>query len=137
MAELNANAGYLTFDGVDMVPYLQSFDIKATANTVNTTAGNVGHTLRQAGLRSTSLTANIIYRVGGVATYLAKIKPGAEVTVDWGPEGNTTGKPRHTQKFIITDSSTSQDAEKKLVVYAVSGDNSAEPTNDKWAGATW
>jgi hypothetical protein len=137
MAELNANAGYLTFDGVDMVPYLQSFDIKPTANTVNTTAGNVGHTLRQAGLRSTSLTANIIYRVGGVATYLAKIKPGAEVTVDWGPEGNTTGKPRHTQKFIITDSSTSQDAEKKVVQYAVTAENSAEPTNDKWNGATW
>lgn len=137
MAELNANAGHLTFDGVDMVPYLQSFDIDPTAATVESTAGNVGHTLRQAGLRSTRFSANFVYRVGGVAAYMAKIKPGAEVTVDWGPEGNTTGKPRHTQKFIITGSSTSQDKDKKLVVYAVSGENSAEPTNDKWNGATW
>lgn len=137
MAELNANAGYLTFDGVDMVPYLQSFDIKPTANAVNSTAGNVGHSLRQAGLRSTSFSANIVYRVGSVGTYIQKIKPGAEITIDWGPEGNTTGKPRHTQKFIVLDSSTSQDTEKKLVQYAVSGDNSAEPTNDKWNGATW
>lgn len=137
MAELNANAGYFTVNAVDLASKLSKINLQPSAEVVEVTAGNVAHKANQAGLRMTTLSFSLTYTVGSVATYIQLIKPTAEIAVDYGPEGSTTGKPRHTQSFIVKSANFSQDAQKAWVVFEVEAEAAGAPTNDMASGAVW
>jgi hypothetical protein len=135
MARLKAGISYLTLDGVDVSAYCQDIDITADNESEDVTAGNVTHEVLQAGINTTKITLNFVYEVGSVGTLLAKIKRGAMPVMDWGPEGNVSGKPRHTQQIIITSLNKKQDKRRTMTVLAVSASGAAAPTNDMDEGA--
>lgn len=137
MATLNGNTVYLSIDGVDVSGFWTSFTLSPTVESVDVTAGSAtAHRERAAGLADTSCSGTIVYDAASVSTYIQKVKPG-EHTIIWGPEGNTSGKPKHEQVFIITDAPHTVVVEKEMVAFEFSGEAAAAPVSDMYAGVTF
>lgn len=137
MAEFSGNAAYLAIDGVDMRPYWAEMDIEPMIETVDVTAGSGRtHRRRNAGLEDHSGSCVIVYDDTTLATYIQRLRVGLH-TFDYGPEGNGSGKPRHTQEFFVTKAPHKTSVEKGKVVFTLSLEARDAPTNNMYAGATW
>lgn len=137
MASFNGNDAYLTIGGTDVSGFWTGFTLTESIEAVDVTAGSgTDHRERAEGLADTSCSGTIVYDAASVSTYIQKLKPGT-YTIIWGPEGNTAGKPKHEQSFIITEVSHSVTVDKKMVVFEFSGKAAAAPTYDMHAGATF
>jgi hypothetical protein len=116
------------FKSVELTPSLESVDVTAGSGTA--------HRERNEGLADHSLTATIVYDTGNIQTYIQSIKPGT-YTVEFGPEGNTTGKPKHIQSFILTEAPFSVEVEKTEVAFQLSFEAAAAPSYSMFDGAVW
>ena len=137
MVALNGNSVFLSIDGVDVSGFWTAFTMSPSLESVDITAGSgTAHRERAAGLADTACNGVIVYDAASVSTYIQQVKPG-EHTIIYGPEGNTAGKPKHVQVFIITEAPHSTGVEKPMVVFEFSGEAAAAPTYDMMAGATF
>lgn len=137
MATYNGNNAFLSIDGVDVSGFWTAFTLSPSVESVDVTAGSAtAHRERAEGLADTSCSGTIVYDAASVSTYIQKVKPGSH-TIIWGPEGNTTGKPRHEQVFIITEAPHTVGVEKPMVAFEFSGEAAAAPTYDMMAGVTF
>lgn len=138
MAVYSGNADHLTIDGTNMHDYLVDIEIAPSMETADVSGGqSTTHRERNEGLNDHSLRMTVHYEITQIATILPLVANG-EHTVVWGPEGNASGKPKHTQKFIITGAPTGASMMKDSArVFTVTGIASAEPTDDMWNGATF
>lgn len=134
---LTAGPQYVVLDSVAMANFTVELggDFKNNLETV--TAGNVGHEQVVGGLNAYSFKLKAVYETDSVSTYIQKLKPGSIFSLEWGPEGNTAGKPRHVQDVAIESVSMTQTADKKAIMFEASARGSTAPSYDMFAGATY
>ena len=133
----NGNGAYIKIDSVVVDAYFKKFELTPSVESVDVTAGSgTNHRQRAEGLADHSATLTVVYEAGAVQTYIQTLKPGLH-TVEYGPEGNVTGKPKHVQEFILTEAPVSQDVEKGEVLFQCSFEAADEPTYDMYDGAVW
>lgn len=134
---LAKNNAYLTIDGYDMA----AIGIEVTAEMAGTSneqpyGFGSNWTKREPGLKDLTLNVNVIYDTDNIDSYITSIATQQKVTVVYGPEGNTTGKPKHSGSFIV-DSLTGPTVvvTKDQVIFEMSLVTADEPTDDMYAGA--
>lgn len=138
MARLNGNGYFVSFDGVDLSAHTGEDTLKVSNEDVDVTAGaNKTHVEIAGGLDSTSGDLMIAYEVGSVSGYIQKLKPGLIGTFEFGPEGNTSGKPRHVQSMKVNSVEISQDSKKKFVMFTLSLVGAEAPSVNMFAGGVY
>ena len=134
MAKYVSNDWYLSVGGVDMSAYAQAITLTPVINSVITTAGSGQDDVQRAeGLMDHTISFTI-YSDDAGAYALTKLK--GTQTVIYGEQGSATGKPKHTQSFILTPVHTTA-VEKTQVAYAVTGEGADTPTDNMFAGDVW
>jgi hypothetical protein len=138
MAMLAANTIYLAIDSVDVKSYFTEVTLEPSNNSIDITAGSgTEHVERAAGLNDTSISMSIGYDAADVQTYIQKIRPGQVLSIEYGPEGNTSGKPKHVQTFNITGAGFTVNVDKSFVVFDVQGEGAAAPSSNMFTGSVY
>lgn len=131
MATLNGNNVYLSLDGVNVSAYwTDEVSFSESNNTVEVTAGaGATDVERASGLRDTTLSLVVVYDDANLSTYLSKMAVGSSYTVIYGPESNTTGKPKHEQTMILqTMDGPNPTINKDMVSFSLSFQGAATAT---------
>lgn len=137
MATYNGNDLYLKIGSVAVSAYFKEVELSPSIESVDITTGSgTDHRMRAAGLEDTSLTATLVYDAADIQTYIQSLKPGV-YTVEFAPEGNTTGKPKHIQSFILTQAPFGVSVEKSEVAFQLTFEAAAAPTYNMFAGAVY
>ncbi len=138
MSQLNGNSIYLTVDGVSVAAYFIDVKLEQSAAPVDVTHGAAINVQRNDGLHDGTIAMTLGYDISNVSSFIQHIRKGLTVVVDYGPEGNTSGKPRHTQPFLLTKvAGPDTDAKKQYVVFSINGDGADVPTADMFAGGVF
>jgi len=128
MAVLNTNTIYLTLDGYDLKARFKTVKISPKNNSQDTTAGSgVTHVQSAAGLDEYGWDMDFVWDTTYIANDLRKLKPGNQVTADFGPDSNTSGRPRMRQLIQIDECPFEVDVEKKTVVMSVKAHGAEAP----------
>lgn len=137
MATYNGNSYYLAIDSTDLSSYVVSGQLTPKVAEVDVTAGaSETYMERAAGLKDTTFTATLAMDDTTFATQIALVKPGIH-TIEWGPQGATSGKPRHVQSMLITESPHEVKVTKDMVTFQVSASGAAAPTVDLMTGGVY
>ena len=138
MAFFNGNAPYVTLNGVDVSPMFAKINLNRTGNTTEVTAGS-GATdkMRKPGLADTKLKLKLGYKVGSVPSYIELLDANTVITLEYGPEGQTSGKPRHRQDFIVTATPIEQTVNADEVAFEIDADAADAAEYNMYAGAVW
>lgn len=139
MPVLADNNAKLIVDGVTVDAYFKNVQLQRTSESVDVTGGaGVDHMLRSPGLIDTQITITVQYETALIQTYIQHISAGQVVVIEYGPEGATSGKPRHVQSFLITSSNASeQNVAKDEVTFEITGEGAAAPSVDMYAGGVY
>jgi hypothetical protein len=139
MPTLAENNVYLAIGGTVVHLYFKDVEIKRKSEEVDVTGGaGVDHTMRAPGLLDTELKLTLQYDITALPTYIQKIAAGQIISIEYGPESNVSGKPRHVQDFLITETSQSAITQAKPeVTFSVSGMGSGAPSVDMFAGGVY
>lgn len=138
MTSLNGNNPYLTMNGTDVKAKWKHVNLEGTNSSVTVTAGaGTTHVQRAAGLNDTTISITLAYDSGGVSTYIASLTRGLKIPIEYGPESNVSGKPRHVQQFVIESVTVEQDVEKNEMVFDIQASGADAPTSDLFAGAVY
>lgn len=120
---------YLTINGVSVCAYFKEVELKIMSAGIDITAGcaqdweQIG-----AGMLSSTMSAQLTYDDTNVDDYLATLKPGQVITVVYGPEGNTAGKPKHEQLMHIESVTTGNKSVKDAVIFDIEMKGADTPT---------
>ena len=137
MSTYNGNAFYLAIDSTDLSAYVTQGQLTPKVAEVDVTAGaSTTHMERAAGLADYAFTATVVMDDTTFATQIAKIKPGIH-TVEWGPQGATSGKPRHVQSMLITEAPHEVKVSKDLAAFTISATGAAAPSVDLYEGGAY
>jgi hypothetical protein len=137
MATLSGNNVHLVIGGTTVTAYFTDVELSPSVESVDVTAGGGReHRQRNVGLGDTGMTITLVYDAANIQTYIQKLKPGL-YTVEYGPEGNTVGKPKHIQDFILTGAPFSVSVEKSKVAFQLSFEAAEAPTFDMFNGAVY
>ena len=138
MGQLAENNTYLKIDSTEINSYFKNVNLQPGNSAVDTTMGaGVDHVQRKPGLNDHTISMSIGYDDTNVATYLQKLKVGVIVTIEYGPEGAVSGKPRHVQNFIITGAPSPHDVQKGSVAFDVTASAADAPSVDMFAGGVY
>jgi hypothetical protein len=138
MAQYADNNVYLKLDSVQVDAYFKKVKLSPSNNSVDTTTGSgVDWMQRQPGLNDMGIDIDLGYDAAQIQNYIQKIAVGQVVTVEYGSEGNTSGKPRHVQAFNITKADHEVSVDKSHVVFSISGESADSPSVNMYAGAVY
>jgi hypothetical protein len=139
MAALNHNVIHLTFDGVEVCDALfVNVDFNPTNSVQDVTAGcGAEHVMRAPGLDDYKMSVTLMYDITKIDDYIQKLKPGAIIAVEYGPEGNVSGKPRHVQDFIVGGSSHSRNVTKTKTEFSIDLQGAGAPSINLYDGAVY
>lgn len=139
MAPYSGNADYIKVDSTDVSALFKTYDFAVSADEVDVTAGsNTAWRERNAGLLSGDLTLTITYDRGTLSNVWSVMQAGSKYTIEIGPEGTTTGYPRHVQSFLCTEvAPTGQSVEKdeRTFVYTLMSDGA--PSTNMFTGGVY
>lgn len=136
--QLNGNAPYLTLNGVNVATYLTEVKMSRSTAAEDVSHGAATFVQRQGGLSDVSFTFTLSYDISNVPAIIAAAKSGQSYVADYGPEGNGSGKPRHTQSIYIDKcDGPNISVKKSLATFAIAASSADAPTNDLYAGATF
>jgi hypothetical protein len=137
MTSYVGNNIYLTIGGIVVHGLYKKVNLDPTTDTVDVTRGSgTNHMQREAGMRDTKMGITVGYETTQIQTQLQYLLPG-RYTVVFGPEGNTPGKPKHQQDFILTGAPLEIDVSKKEVAFDIKLEGADAATADMYAGATF
>jgi hypothetical protein len=132
------NDFYLSIDGTVVSTYGVEITLERTNSSVETTSGaGVDHVMRAPGLSDTTITFSIAYDATALQTFIQKLQPGVVRAIEYGPENNVSGKPRHVQNFNITSSPFTTNVAKEMPVFEVSGEGTEAASVDLFTGAVY
>jgi hypothetical protein len=138
MAQLAENNIYLAFDAVVVSSFFKECNPSPSNATQDTTMGaGVDHVQRKPGLNDTTFTVTIGYDDTVVSTYIQKLRPGATVSFEYGPEGAVSGKPRHVQSCIVSGAPHTVSVSKTPVAFQVTLQGADAPSVDMYAGGVY
>ena len=136
MAKYQDNNWFLSIDGITVSSYLIKVSLDPSVESVDITAGSgTDDRQRGVGLKDHSLSFDI-YHDTAAGYALTLIAVGSHAFI-YGPEGNASGKPKHTQTMIIESAPHEVGVEKPLVAYSVSAVGAAAPSDNMFAGGVW
>lgn len=138
MATYADNNFYLKLDSTEVQAFITEVNPSFSNDEVETTAGaGTDWKMRAAGLSDAEFAISLMYDVTSVPTYIQKIAPGATVTLEFGPEGATSGKPRHVQSVVISSVDHTVSVDKSAVVFSISARGAAAPSVNMMAGGVY
>lgn len=149
MAKYNGNNAYVKINGVEVANptddneqvFIQ-FDVSLSVGDENVTAGAGTEWEDHAGkLKVANGKLTIIYDTARVTADLAAIADTTQakmvVPIEYGPEGNASGKPYHDQDFLVTKiTGPSVHVEKNKVVFEMDCISAGTPRKNIYAGDT-
>lgn len=105
MAILNGNNGYLSIDGQVMNTWMvEKVTLKQVVGEEDTTMGfGVDYSSVAPKLKHWEGELAVGYDAADLATYKAKLESGDLVTLIYGPESNTAGKPKFEATVMLGD----------------------------------
>jgi len=134
MAKYNGNGYYLSIGGVDVSAYVVDVNLTPSITSVDVTAGTgTAHMQRAEGLYDHTITITIAAVTE--AEYADTLLKGTQAVI-YGLEGNAAGKPKHSQSFILTPVHSTA-VTKDFVTHSLSGEATAAPSDDMFAGGVW
>ncbi len=138
MASYSGNADYLTIDAQDVTAHFKSVELEESVEGVDVTAGSDStHRERNAGIKDNTIDITLTFDIADLQNYIDNIATGLKV-IEFGPEGNTSGKPRHVQSFIITSvRAAGGSVEKSERTFVLSGEAALAPTTDMFANGVY
>ena len=138
MARFNENNAFLSIGGRDVSGIWSEATITPSNSPVDVTAGAGKDDMqRLPGLNTHELTAILAYDTDSVNDDIQSVKTGVLVRVIYGPEGNTAGKLKHEQDFILTSATFRQTVSKEFVMFNLSGSSANPPVADMYNGDTF
>ena len=138
MAQYADNVVYLKIDSVEVSAYFKTVKLQPSNSSVDTTVGSgTDHIQRAPGLDDTKIDISLGYDAANLQDYIQKLKVGQIVTIEYGSEGNTSGKPRHVQTFNITKADHEVNVDKSHVMLDVSGEGANSPSISMFAGGVY
>ena len=139
MAAYSGNADFLKFGSTDVSALYKSYEFDVTVDETDVTAGsNTTWRERNAGLKSADLTITLTYDRDALSNIWTIVDAGDKVTVEIGPEGTTTGYPRHVQSFLCTGvTPTGQSVEKTERTFVYTFMNDGAPSTDMFNGGVY
>ena len=140
MAVYSGNDIYLTMNEVDVTARWRSFEMSLNVDEEDTSAGaGIDWKSRAAKLGEVQGTIMLVYDDTQAATDMAALYQADQIiAIDYGPEGNAAGKPRHAGNFFISSiSGPSTNHDKTLVTLEFSVTSTGTPTANIYAGDTF
>jgi len=138
MVSYAENTVYLTMGGTAVQAYFKDVQLSPSNSAVDITTGaGVDHVQRAPGLNDTSISITLAYDLTDVQTYIQKIAAGQTISIEYGPESNVSGKPRHVQNFVITGADHQVSVDKSSVTFNVVGEGAAAPSVDMFTGGVY
>lgn len=138
MGQLAENNIFLKIDNLEVKALFKNVNLQPSNSVVDTTMGaGVDHVQRKPGLNDHTISVSIGYDDTIIATYIQKLKVGVRVTIEYGPEGAVSGKPRHVQDFIITGAPSPHDVQKSAVSFDVTASAADAPSVDMFDGGVY
>lgn len=142
MATYNGNSIYLRVNNVNVESLWREMDIKVSIDKEDTSAGaGITHKKNAAKLQELTAKLTIVYDTDSAPTDISNIYALSQDHISaivYGPEGNTTGKPKDDRDWLVTNiggASTSYD--KKLVMFEVDLVSTGEPRSNHYDGDTF
>jgi hypothetical protein len=150
MAHYNGNNAYLSINGrvlgaasgADSNVFI-SASLKLSTGDEETSAGSgISWEEHADKLSVVEATFEIAYDVGVVDDDLDAVTDalgiGQVVAIIYGPEGNTTGQPKHQQDFLVTGvDGPKVDVKKTRAMFSISAKSTGVPTSNLYAGDVW
>ena len=138
MAQYADNVVYLKIDSVEVDAYFKTVKLSPSNSSVDTSVGSgTDHIQRAPGLDDTKIDISLGYDSANLQQYLQKLAVGQIVTIEYGSEGNTSGKPRHIQTFNITKSDHETNVDKSHVMFDISGEGADEASVNMYKGGVY
>lgn len=129
---------YLTLGGTAVQAYFKSVNLQPSNSSVDTTAGAGTDWMERApGLNDMKISVTLMYDAADVQTYIQKLAVGQVISIEYGPEGNSAGKPRHVQTFNVTGAAHTVSVDKSAVTFEFTGESAAAPSFNLFAGAVY
>lgn len=100
MGEYTGSGLYLKFGSTVLSSDFRNFSEEEEVGLVDSSAGNDQARSYLKTLEDGNATAELVHQTGGSVVWGAVAK-GASGTLEWGPEGTATGKPKHTVVAIV------------------------------------
>lgn len=95
---------YITFGGTVLQTDYRTLGFEDTIGTVDQSAGADAGITRLPLLRDGAFSLTVKRPQGGTANWIGLV-PGSSGTLEYGPEGTATGKPKATVKVLLTGKS--------------------------------
>ncbi len=104
MPTYTGTALYLAFDGTEIDTDFREFSVSEEMGIVDGSAGADANRTYLTTLKDGTASGTFLDQTGGTAATALynKCIPGAEGTLEWGPEGNSSDDPRHHVNAIVT-----------------------------------
>ena len=132
MPFLNTNSAFLEIDGVDLSPYWGGELGYDVTNDTQETTGGSGVTWRdfEPGLSSWEASIELGWDKTQYQTYLDLTEAGGELSIVYGPLGNTVGLPKFEGNFLTTKTSVvKQSVDKQKLMNKIDIKGKEEPTS--------
>lgn len=138
MAHLTAADAYGTFGGVAFQADFQSVEISESQGVADTTAGTDAYESHVTTTKSVEISIELLYdtATAGTATATA-LANGTQGTLDWGPEGTATGKPRYTIPATVTSFNKSYPYDDAISYSVTLTGDGAFSAHFELLGSTW
>lgn len=138
MAQYADNVVYLKIDSAEVDAYFKTVKLSPSNSSVDRTVGSgTNHVQRAPGLDDTAISISLGYDAAQLQTYIQKLAVGQIVEIEYGSEGNTSGKPRHVQTFNITKADHEVNVDKSHVVFDISAEGADEATVNMFKGGQY
>jgi hypothetical protein len=112
-----ASAGYIKFGTTVLSTDMRAFDPEEEVGLVDGSAGSDAARTYLTTLKDGKATLELLAGTGGTALWAA-VAPATSGTLEWGDEGTTAGKPKHTVNAIVQKRKRSTPYD-DVVVYTV------------------
>jgi hypothetical protein len=108
MAEyVGGAAGYIKFGSTVLSSDYRTFEPVEEIGLVESQAGNDTTKTYLTVLKDGTTPISLVDQTGGSALWTAVV-PGTSGTLEWGPEGTASGKPKHTVTALVKNRKRSQ-----------------------------
>lgn len=138
MATLAENTIYLSMGGTVVSAYFVEVKLSASNDGQDTSAGSGADWKSSApGLNEIKIDISIMHDAADIQAYIQKLAVGQVISIEYGPESNVSGKPRHVQDFLVTSNNHGVKISKAAVMYEISGVSSGAPSVNMFAAGVY
>lgn len=103
MAHFTGADLYITFGGVTLHGDFRSLDVSESQEVADTTAGTDDYQSHVITTKAVEMSLSLLYDNATAGTAAATaLANGTQGTLEWGPEGTATGKPKYTIPATVT-----------------------------------